>query len=243
MSGRCSSRPLATLTTCNGDLDADTHGVILSPAVPSPPPLPLSPPPNYTRETGCGPPRPSLPTPTPANPDLSVSLTPRCCTLHSRPNGLLPTLAGRSARLRTGLLVHESAPHPASILTWQIAVVLCARLLVAAQSLLPLLLSSILLVFPTAQQLTCVSLLDCGRTTATLPVLVGLLINLRSELIPLAHSLGSSEMRRIPRPADTLRFDVNLYFFDVRSCVLAEASPHATRHRPQPRPLCEQEQC
>lgn len=50
MSGRCSSRPLATLTTCNGDLDADTHGVILSPAVPSPPPLPLSPPPNYTRE-------------------------------------------------------------------------------------------------------------------------------------------------------------------------------------------------
>eukprot|EP00964_Phaeocystis_antarctica_P105046 scaffold70126_cov67-Phaeocystis_antarctica.AAC.2 len=62
--GRCSSRPLATLTTCNGDLDADTHGVILSPAVPSPPPLPLSRPPNYTRETGCGPPRPSLPTPT-----------------------------------------------------------------------------------------------------------------------------------------------------------------------------------
>lgn len=176
MSGRCSSRPLATLTTCNGDLDADTHGVILSPAVPSPPPLPLSPPPNYTRENGLWPAAALSPHPYPCQPRplgfphasmLHASLTPQRTPPHAR--GPLGTPTHRLACARV-------SPSPGLILTWQIAVVLCARLLVATQSLLPVLLSSILLVFPTAQQLACVSLLVCGRTTATLPVLVGVMM-------------------------------------------------------------------
>ena len=93
MSGRCSSRPLATLTTCNGDLDADTHGVILSPAVPSPPPLPLSPPPNYTRENGLWPAAALSPHPYPCQPRslgfphasmLHASLTPPRTPPHAR---------------------------------------------------------------------------------------------------------------------------------------------------------------
>ena len=113
MSGRCSSRPLATLTTCNGDLDADTHGVILSPAVPSPPPLPLSPPPNYTRETGCGPQGPfspllPLPTPTSRFPLRVDAARPTHASTHSS----LRSLAARHAHAPACLCMSQPLTRP-----------------------------------------------------------------------------------------------------------------------------------
>ena len=142
------------------------------------PPLPLS---------------PSLPHQTIPGNGLwpAAALSPHPYTCKPRPLGiphasmlhasLTPQRTPPRARGPLGTPTHRLAcarvsPSPGLILTWQIAVVLCARLLVAAQSLLPLLLSSIFLVFPTAQQLACVSLLVCGRTTATLPVLVGVMM-------------------------------------------------------------------
>jgi len=83
-------------------------------ALPSPPPPLHQHEGNHIPGTGCCPPRPSLPTSGPAQPYPSVTLTLRSFTPHLRLDALRTTLAGRSARTRTGLpACDESAPHPA----------------------------------------------------------------------------------------------------------------------------------
>ena len=83
-------------------------------ALPSPPPLCTSMKGTIYLGTGCCPPRPSLPTSGPAQPYPSVTLTLQSFTPHLRLDALRTTLAGRSARTRTGLpACDESAPHPA----------------------------------------------------------------------------------------------------------------------------------
>ena len=134
MSWRCSSRPLATLTTCEGGLDADTHGVVLPRLC-----LALPPPPLHQHEgnhipgNGLLPPAalsshlwpcPTLPLGYPNTPVLHAPLTPRRAPYHAR--WPLGSHTHRLARVR------RVSPSPGPILTWQIDVVLCARLLIAA---------------------------------------------------------------------------------------------------------------
>ena len=158
-SGRCSSRPLATLTTCERDVEATAHRVILSRVVLCPP---RPPPPTKQHSSGnvvLWPPGP-LPTLPPANPTHRcyphVILTPRCFTPHSCfrrtpcharwPFGTLT-----SACLCTAQSLTEPHPNLADS---------CGAVCAAARrswSLLPVISFSVPLVFPTAQELACVS--------------------------------------------------------------------------------------
>ena len=173
MSGRCSSRPLATLTTCERHLEATAHGVILSPVVPALPRPTLSLPRNYTRERAAA---PSAPCPYPCQPPLPIGYPPsHCFTTHSRLSHSFPrSLAARHARAPACLCIVSPSPrpHPNWADSCGAACAFCSSQLVAAAG-------SLLffpLVFPTAQQLACVSLLVCGRTTAMLHTLVGVMM-------------------------------------------------------------------
>ncbi len=154
-SGRCSSRPLATLTTCEHDVEATAHGVILSRVVLCPP---RPPPPTKQHSSGnvvLWPPGP-LPTLPPANP--THRCYPHTPTFHAPL--MLPTHPMPHARCPFGTLTHRlpcarpsPEPHP-NLADSCGAVCAAAR---RSWSLLPVISFSVPLVFPTAQELACVS--------------------------------------------------------------------------------------
>ena len=155
-SGRCSSRPLATLTTCERDVEATAHGVILSRVVLCPP---RPPPPTKQHSSGnvvLWPPGP-LPTLPPANPThrcyphTPTFHAPLMLPTHPMPRSLAVRHTHASACLCTAQSLTQPHPNLADS---------CGAVCAAARrswSLLPVISFSVPLVFPTAQELACVS--------------------------------------------------------------------------------------